>query len=77
MSTMISPEVVTDAAEPPEVVVLTAVFPEEMVPAAVSPEVVAHARTSRGSGTRFNPLCGGGTQQCTFSLSCRGRRDRY
>ncbi len=43
MSTMISPEVAADAAEPPKVVALDAVSKEAMAPAAVSPEVAAYA----------------------------------
>ncbi len=42
-STMMSLEVVAEAAEPPEVVTLAAVILEAMVPTSVSPEVAAHA----------------------------------
>ncbi|KTG01685.1 hypothetical protein cypCar_00032816 [Cyprinus carpio] len=42
-STMISPEVAANAAEPSEVVALSPVSPEAMVSTAVSPEVAAHA----------------------------------
>ncbi len=77
-STMMFPEVAADAAE--EVVVLSAVSPEAMVPTAVSPEVAVYAAEPPDAGSlrfaRFSFLRGGGTaQQCTLSLSCRGRRD--
>ncbi len=41
--TVVSSEVVADAAEPPEVAALAVMFQEAMAPAAVSPEVVAQA----------------------------------
>ncbi len=41
--TMVSSEVVADAAEHSEVVALAVMLPEAMAPAAVSPEVVAQA----------------------------------
>ncbi len=77
-SILISPKVVADAVEPPEVVAHAAVSPEAMAPATVSPKVGGGVccGTSRGDGAA-SVLAWWWCQQCTFSLSCRGRRESY